>query len=376
MIRVGAPFAHVWLKDVVSHASPAGAAALTAFSNMLGVYALARFFPAEFILVPIGMAMIVIGAFYCAVEDDLRRAGAYAMTAQSGVCVALIGEGSPFALAAAACCAFTAIFSFMALQMSLGGFVDRLGGVQIAALRGIARKMPVSAALVFLSGLAVAGAPGFASFASHVLALDAMSTWEQRGVWALTSALSGVVVISLALRPMLAAAAAAPRASELREARYAFLLGAVLSVFFCIAIGLAPRWLYGLLRSGLSFEPYETGFVADQLQILGLAGAAYLGLRATGAAPIAPAGRRLLDVDAFYAGPLAGAARWLGVIALRLQGAVEAWMARAAAGMGEMAAKGLEACDKPYRPLLGASGAWVALALVLLAALVAQRLPG
>src|SRR5262245_15338409 len=42
MIRVGAPLAHVWFKDALSHASPAGGAALSAFTTMLGIYALAR----------------------------------------------------------------------------------------------------------------------------------------------------------------------------------------------------------------------------------------------------------------------------------------------------------------------------------------------
>src|SRR5690606_28639790 len=75
MIRIGAPLAHVWLKDTIAHASPLGGAALSAFSTLVGVYALARFFPAEPLLVPIGAAMIVLGALYAASVDDLRAGG-------------------------------------------------------------------------------------------------------------------------------------------------------------------------------------------------------------------------------------------------------------------------------------------------------------
>src|SRR6185295_3967699 len=79
LIRVGAPLAHVWFKDAVQHASPVGAPALTAFSTTLGVYALARLFPAEPILIPIGVAMIAIGLLYVVAENDLRAAGAAGM---------------------------------------------------------------------------------------------------------------------------------------------------------------------------------------------------------------------------------------------------------------------------------------------------------
>ena len=51
MIRVGAPTAHVWFKDVVSHASPAGGAALSSFTTMLGIYA----------LVTVGLGVLVGG---------------------------------------------------------------------------------------------------------------------------------------------------------------------------------------------------------------------------------------------------------------------------------------------------------------------------
>lgn len=376
MIRVGAPFAHVWPKDVVSHAAPAGAAALTVFSNMLGVYGLARFFPAEQVLIPVGMVMIVVGAFFAAAEVDLRRAGAYALTAQSGVCVSLIGIGTPFALAAAEAFAFAAIFSLLALQMTLGGIYDRTGAATIESMRGLIRSMPVSVMLLFMAGLAASGAPGFAMFAGQVLALDATSEWELRALWAVIAAASGVVFVSLALRPLLAANQPADANNlEFREARYTFLLGGVLSTFFCIAVGMAPRWLYGLLPGGLSFQPYDAAAVGRELQILGASGAVYLALRSVKLEARMPAGAQVLDIDAFYEGPLAGAGRWVGVIALRIQGAFEALMARLIAHAGALAARGLKAADQPYRPLLGAAGVWGALVLAVLTVLIVQRLP-
>ncbi len=164
MIHVGAPLAHGWPKDAASHASPVGAAALTAFSTMLGVYALARLFPAEPILVPIGLLMAGTGVAFAIAEDDLRRAAASGLTAQTGLCVALIGIGSPLALAAAEAHAFAVIFAFVGLQLALGAVLGRRGEVRASRMEGVARAMPITAALLAACGLAASGAPGFAVY--------------------------------------------------------------------------------------------------------------------------------------------------------------------------------------------------------------------
>ncbi len=171
LIRVGAPFAHVWLKDVVSHASAPGGVALTVFPAMLGVYALARLFPAEASLIPIGAAMIVLGVFFAAGEDDLRRAASYGLTAQIGVCVALIGLGSPLAMAGVAAHAFTLIFAFMLLAMALGMVASRAGAARASDLPGLGRRMPATALFMLVGGLAAAGMPWLGVYASLAVAL-------------------------------------------------------------------------------------------------------------------------------------------------------------------------------------------------------------
>lgn len=347
MIRVGAPMAHVWFKDVVSHASPTGGAALSSFTTILGVYALARLFPAEPLLTPIGAAMIAIGAFYTAGEDDLRRAGAYAMMAQVGVCLALIGIGSPLALGAAEGHAFTAMLAFATLQMALGGLVERTGAARLSHLTAMARVMPVSAFLVLMAGLATAGAPGFALYATHTVALEASAQWELRALWAMIAGLSGVLFVCLALRPALAANRATSGLAVRDEAPFTMLLGAGLAAFLCVSIGLAPRWLYDLMPAELEFRPFDAELVAPQLELLGVAGLVFMALRMRGAAPKRqPA--RLLDIDALYRGPLAAAGRWTGVLLLRLYGAWQMVTERAAHAAAYRLGRWASACDRPF----------------------------
>ncbi len=173
MIRVGAPLAHVWVKDAIGHASSTGAPAISAFTSLLGVYAIARLFEAEPLLIPIGAAMIILGAFYAAAEDDPRRAGAYGLIAQTGLCVALMGIGSPLALAGAVAHAFTVIIAFVLLQMALGAMHARIGSVRLSALAGASRAMPITVALMFVGGAAASGVPGLATYASLAVALEA-----------------------------------------------------------------------------------------------------------------------------------------------------------------------------------------------------------
>lgn len=371
MIRVGAPFAHVWLKDVVSHASPAGGAALSAFTTMLGVYALARLFPAEPLLAPIGAAMMVIGAVYTAAEDDLRRAAAYGLMVQAGVCVALIGVGSPLALAAAEGHAFTSIFVFVALQMALGAVVERTGGARASHMEGLWRAMPITALLLLASGIAASAAPGLALYATHAVALEASAQWDLRWLWTLIVVAPAVLLVSLAMRPSLAVYRAVLRPPRFNEAPFTMLLGAGLAFFFCVSVGLAPRWLYGLMPADLAFQPFELNRVAPQLELLGAAGLIYLLLRAVRlTAPEQDI--RLLDIDALYRGPVANAGRWAGILLLRLYGSWQTITARladqVALGIGVLARR----CDRPYLAGLASFAQLASIAAILLIMLFAS----
>jgi hypothetical protein len=146
------------------------------------------------------------------------------------------------------------------------------------------------------------------------------------------------------------------------------LLATALAAFFCVSIGLAPGWLYGLLPAELAFRPYEIERVAPQLELLGAAGSAYLALHALRlAAPERT--QRLLDVDAIYRGPAAGAGRWVGVVLLRIYGSWRAQWARISKAAGKGIAHLMSLCDRPYR-----GGAWPAAHFAAIAIAIALAL--
>lgn len=371
LMRIGAPFAHVWVKDTIAHASPIGGGALSTFSTIVGVYALARFFPAEPLLAPIGAAMIVLGACFAAATDDLRAAGAYGQTAQLGVCVALIGLGTPLSLAAAEGHAFTAVLAFAALQLTCGAVVHRRASARISGFEGLARAMPITCALLFVAGLSIAALPGLSLYASLSAGLEAAAQWDLQWLWALMAASSAALLLSLVLRPALAAhRRSATEATSLREAPFSMLLGAGLAAFFGVSVGLAPNWLYGLMPADIDFAPFAWDRVAPQFELLGVAGASFILLRAVGAVP-KERPLNLLDVDAFYRGPVAAAGRWAGVVVLRLYGG---WRVVLSA-MAEHAAASLVTWTRGWdRPYLGRS--WAVLQFLVLGAVLAIMLIG
>ena len=372
LIRVGAPLAHVWFKDAVRHASPVGAPALTAFSTTLGVYALARLFPAEPILIPIGVAMIAIALLYVVAENDLRAAGAAGMSALIGVCVVLIGVGSPLALAAAAAHAFAATFVFVALQMVLGAIVERQGSARLSSLGGLWRAMPVTAALLLFCGVATAAAPGTALFATLAVTLDALARWETNWLWVIGLVIAPIFFVSLALRPAFAGAAVGAQRAR-NEAPFAMLLGSAVASFFCISIGIAPGWLYAFLPSEMSYQPLSINHLAFQLEVLGAAGLSYAVVWALGLAPRETA-LRLWDVDAFYRGPLSSLARWVGIIMLRIYGAAQNGFARILGATSNAASRLVRRFDQPYAPRSFAWAPFGLMGIILIVVLLFREL--
>lgn len=170
------------------------------------------------------------------------------------------------------------------------------------------------------------------------------------------------------VRPWRALLAARPQGAPAlgRAPVFSMLLAAALAGFLSLAVGLAPGWLYTLAPpAGLSFNPFAASVLAPHLALVATAAAGWLVLRAARLAP-AEAPRRLLDVDALYRGPAAGAGRWTGVMLLRLYGV---WQSASAMLAGRIAA-GLrafaQAGDRPYQsPWLAPAGLCTMLALLL-----------
>lgn len=372
-IRVGAPLAHVWLKDVVPRASPAGAVALAVFPALVGVYGLARAFPGEPALIYGALGMMAIGAAFACAEDDLRRAMTYSLQAQLGVAIASIGLASPAGLAGGAAHAFTTTFAYLLVFMALGVFVRRYGSASAAALQGAAQTAPATTALLAIGALAAVTAPGLSGYVSFAVAREA-ARGDVPWLAPVFVAVAALAAAHTLMRPFLVifTPPRRPLPAPPRAPVFSMLLAMTIAAFLCLMIGVAPAWLYALTPPGpIVFWPFTLSAVTMQVSALFGAAAAYMAVRAVGLAPGERA-MRIMDVDALYRGPFAGIGRWTGVVMLRLYGVWQTMSGAGAGRIGRAFAAFARAGDRPYRDAWGGAAGFAAIVMVLALIAVAQ----
>ena len=157
------PF-HMWLPDAMVAPTPVSAYLHAAAMVKAGIYLLMLFSPAlggtlvwQSILISTGLITAVMGAFFAMRRFDLKEIMAYSTVSQLGLIVALIGIGTPGALATAALYTLAHALFKAALFMVVGIIDHQAGTRDIRLLHGLWRKMPVTFITTLLAGLSMAG---------------------------------------------------------------------------------------------------------------------------------------------------------------------------------------------------------------------------
>jgi len=174
------PF-HMWLPDAMVAPTPVSAYLHAAAMVKAGIYLLMLFSPAlagtvvwQSILVSTGLITAVMGALFAMRRFDLKEIMAYSTVSQLGLIVALIGIGTPSALATAALYTLAHAL-FKASLFMVVGIVDRQAGTRdIRVLRGLWRLMPVTFVTTLLAGLSMAGVFPLLGFISKEYLLGQM----------------------------------------------------------------------------------------------------------------------------------------------------------------------------------------------------------
>jgi formate hydrogenlyase subunit 3/multisubunit Na+/H+ antiporter MnhD subunit len=277
--KAGAVPLHVWLPRAHPEApSPISALMSGAMVN-LGVYGIVRV--GEDLLgggvlwwwlavAALGVASAVFGALHAAASSDLKRLLAYSTVDNVGL--VLIGVGATGALLTggdrllAELTLLAALFHLVNHALFKGCLFLGAGGLQHAAgtrdldhLGGLARRMPVTAALFGIGALSISALPGLNGFTSEWLLLQGLlHGFASRS--AATEATLLVGVAALAITGGLTATAfvkalgigflGQPRSEGARAAREAepsMLAGTALLAGGCVALGVVPGVVLPLL---------------------------------------------------------------------------------------------------------------------------------
>ncbi len=203
------PF-HFWLPNAMAAPTPVSAYLHSATLVKLGVFLLARLWPALsgtqlwfWAVGSAGLATLLFGAWAALFQRDLKGLLAYSTLSHLGLIVLLLGLNSPLA-------AVAAVFHLMnhatfkaSLFMAVGIIDHETGTRDIRRLSGLFRLMPITSTLALVATAAMAGVPllnGFLSkemFFSEALFVDAIPAVEWGLPIAATLAGMGSVAYSL-----------------------------------------------------------------------------------------------------------------------------------------------------------------------------------
>jgi multicomponent Na+:H+ antiporter subunit D len=296
MVNAAVPPLHAWLTDAYPESSPGAGVLLSAFATKSAVYALARVYPGESILVIAGVTMALYGVVFAALENDIRRLLSYHIVSQVGYMVTGVGLGSALALNGAVAHAMAHILYKGLLFMAAGAVIyatDRRG---LSTLGGLAGALPATLTLYMVGALAISGAPLLNGFVSKSLTVAAAHAEGRWGVeWLLMLAAVGTF-LSVGLKLPVLAFGGPPAAAPARPVAPGMLAAMTVTAVLCAVTGSAPSLLYAWLPFEMSYRPYSSAHVFESLQVL--AGTA-LGFLLARRWIVASAGRTL-DFDRLY----------------------------------------------------------------------------
>lgn len=204
------PF-HFWLPHAMAAPTPVSAYLHSATMVKAGVFLLARLFPAlsgtwawSYIVGGVGLATLIIGAYFALFKHDLKGLLAYSTISHLGLITTLFGIGTPLAAVAGV---FHIInhATFKASLFMAAGIIDHECGTRdMRRLSGLWAYMPYTATLAMVAAAAMAGVPlvnGFLSKEMFFAEAVSASTKVRFGwLLPLTVTIAGIFAVAYSVR--------------------------------------------------------------------------------------------------------------------------------------------------------------------------------
>lgn len=256
------PF-HAWLPDAHSEAPAPISALLSALVIKVGAYALARtisifapHYSAVIIFVAImASASMLIGIFMAWAQDDLKRLLAFHSVSQMGYVIEGLGFGTYLGIYGGLFHLVNhAIFKAL-LFLSVGAIMYATGGVRrISQLKGLGRKMPITAACFFIGAIAMGGLPPFNGFMSKLtlfIAGGQLHLWWAVAIGIIVSILTLACMVHAGYKIFWGHPTTEPAGNPgLKEVPASIWIGMVVLAILCLVIGIYPQLLHPLLHRG------------------------------------------------------------------------------------------------------------------------------
>ena len=299
-IKCAFPFMHTWLTDSYPEATPSGTVFLASFTTKVAVYAFARGFPGEEILVWIGVTMACFPIFFAVIENDLRRVLAYSLINQIGFMIVGIGIGTAIALNGAVAHAFNDVIFKGLLMMTMGAVLQMTGKINGSELGGLYKSMPKTTILCIVGAASISAFPLFSGFVSKSMIMAAAVAEGYDVVWLLLLFAAAGVFHHAGIKIPYFAFFAHDSGIRTTEPPINMLLAMTLAAIACVVLGSFPaQTVYALLPWEHSYQPYDVTHVLTQLQLLFFSALAFVWLNLRNMYPPELPSTNL-DTDWFY----------------------------------------------------------------------------
>ncbi|WP_271274111.1 Na(+)/H(+) antiporter subunit D [Aliamphritea hakodatensis] len=299
-IKCAFPFMHNWLTDSYPEATPSGTIFLASFTTKVAVYAFARGFPGEEILVWIGVTMACFPIFFAVIENDLRRVLAYSLINQIGFMIVGIGIGTAIALNGAVAHAFNDVIFKGLLMMTMGAVLHMTGKINGSELGGLYKSMPKTTVLCIVGAASISAFPLFSGFVSKSMIMAAAVAEGYDVVWLLLLFAAAGVFHHAGIKIPYFAFFAHDSGIRTTEPPKNMLVAMTLAAVACVVLGTFPaQTVYALLPWEHSYQPYDVTHVLTQLQLLFFSALAFVWLNMKNMYPPELPSTNL-DADWFY----------------------------------------------------------------------------
>jgi multicomponent Na+:H+ antiporter subunit D len=278
-IKCAFPFVHNWLTDSYPEATPSGTIFLASFTTKVAVYAFARGFAGEEILVWIGVTMACFPIFFAVIENDLRRVLAYSLINQIGFMIVGIGIGTALALNGAVAHAFNDVIFKGLLMMTMGAVLHMTGKINGSELGGLYKSMPKTTILCIVGAASISAFPLFSGFVSKSMIMAAAVKEGYDYVWLLLLFAAAGVFHHAGIKIPYFAFFAHDSGIRTTEPPKNMLIAMTLGAVTCVVLGTFPaQTVYALLPWEHDYQPYDLTHVLTQLQLLFFSAAAFVWL--------------------------------------------------------------------------------------------------
>ena len=196
---------HFWLPHAMAAPTPVSAYLHSATMVKAGIFLMARLWPVlggtpewYWAVTGVGLLTLLVGAKTALFQHDLKAILAYSTVSQLGLITALLGLGSPAAVAAALFHLLNHATFKAALFMTAGIVDHATHSRDIRRMGGFLALMPITATLMGIAALSMAGLPPLNGFLSKEMMLDAARQAPFGPAWLPLAAITAGSLLSAA----------------------------------------------------------------------------------------------------------------------------------------------------------------------------------